>query len=147
MYGMICQRSPKPPEFAQPRLSRSNGGRPQREGTHLGVFVRIWLVLTRCEATNLGVFDLCYFALLKRGCANSGVFGARSFLRGGPDKNRGLVGGPLENFNLAWNVQSRREIFNLFHLWALRDADFSHRKPTSQDFWALWVFSCEFRST
>ena len=63
--------------LAQPDLSRSNGGHPRREGTNLGVFVPIWLVLNRCEATNLGVFDLCYFALLKRGCANSGGFGAR----------------------------------------------------------------------
>ena len=67
----------KPPEFVQPRLSRSNSGRPQREGTNLGVFVPIWVVLLRCEATNLGVFDLCDFALLKQGCANSGGFGAR----------------------------------------------------------------------
>ena len=67
----VHQRSPNPPEFAQPRLSMSNGGHPQREGTSLGVFVPIWLVLPRCEATNLGVFDLCHFALLKRGCANS----------------------------------------------------------------------------
>ena len=59
------------------RLSRSNGGHPQRGGTNLGVFVPIWLVLPRCEATNLGLFDLCHFALLKQGCANSGGFGAR----------------------------------------------------------------------
>ena len=71
------QRAPNPPEFAQPRLSRSNGGHPQREGTNLGVFVPIWLVLPRCDATNLGVFDLHHFALLKWGCANSGGFGAR----------------------------------------------------------------------
>ena len=64
-------------EFAQPRLSRSNGGHPQQEGTNLGAFDLIWLVLPRCEATNLGVFDLWRFALLKRGCANSGGFGAR----------------------------------------------------------------------
>ena len=56
------QRAPNPPEFAQPRLSRSNGVHPQREGTNLGVFVPIWLVLRRCEATNLDVFDLCHFA-------------------------------------------------------------------------------------
>ena len=31
------QRAPNPPEFAQPRLSRSNGGRPQREGIRLGM--------------------------------------------------------------------------------------------------------------
>ena len=55
-------------------LYRATG---QREGTHLGVFVLVWLVLPRCEATNLGVFDLCHFDLLKRGCANSGGFGAR----------------------------------------------------------------------
>ena len=45
-------------EFAQPGLSRSNGGHPQREGTNLGVFVPIWLVLPRREATNSGVFNL-----------------------------------------------------------------------------------------
>ena len=73
----VPQRSPNPPEFAQPHLSRSNGGRPLREGANLGVFVPIWLVLHRCEARNLGVFDLCHFALLKRGCANSDGFGAR----------------------------------------------------------------------
>ena len=28
------------------------------EGTNLGVFVPIWLVLPGCEATALGVFDL-----------------------------------------------------------------------------------------
>ena len=61
---VIDQRSPSPPEFAQPRLSRSNGGHPQRGGTNFGVFVPKWLA-----ATNLGVFDLCRFALLKRGCA------------------------------------------------------------------------------
>ena len=63
--------APNPPEFAQHRLSRSNGGHPQREGRNLGVFVPICLVLLRSEATNLGVFDLCHFAVLKRGCANS----------------------------------------------------------------------------
>ena len=71
------QLSPNAPEFAQPCLSRSNGGHPQRGGTNLGVFVPIWLVLHRCEATSLGVFDLCRFALLKQSCANSGGFGAR----------------------------------------------------------------------
>ena len=60
-------------KFAQPHLSRSNSGHPQREDTNLGVFVPIWLVLHRCEATNLGVFDLCHVALLKRGCAISVV--------------------------------------------------------------------------
>ena len=51
---------------AQPRLSRvKRPRRPQREGTNLGVFVPIWLVLPRCEATNyLGVFVLCHFALI-----------------------------------------------------------------------------------
>ena len=49
----VCQRSPNLPEFAQPRLSRSNGNHPQREGTNSGVFVPIWLVLPKCEATNL----------------------------------------------------------------------------------------------
>ena len=58
-------------------LSRSNGSHRQREGTNLGAFVPVWLVLPRCEATNLGVFDLCHFDPLKRGCANSGGFRAR----------------------------------------------------------------------
>ena len=51
------QRSPNPPKFAQPNLSRVK----QRSSP---VFVPIWLVLRRCEATNLGVFDLCHFALV-----------------------------------------------------------------------------------
>ena len=63
------QRAPNPPEFVQPRLSRSNGGHPQREGRNLVLFVSVRLVLRRCEATNLGVFDLCLFDLLKWGCA------------------------------------------------------------------------------
>ena len=46
------QRSPNPPEFVQPWLSRSNGGHPQRRGTNLDVFVPAWLVLPRREATN-----------------------------------------------------------------------------------------------
>ena len=71
-FDLIWTRAPNPPKFAQPLSSRSNGGHPQREGTSLGVFVPIWLVLPMCEATSLGVFDLCHFALLKRGCANSG---------------------------------------------------------------------------
>ena len=45
-------------------LRRSNGSQPQREGTMLGVFVPVWLVLPPREATNLGVFDLCHFDLL-----------------------------------------------------------------------------------
>ena len=50
------QRAPSPPEFAQPRLSRSNSGHPHRGGTNLGVFLPIWLVvLPSCEATTLGV--------------------------------------------------------------------------------------------
>ena len=60
----MFQRAPNRPEFAQPRLSRVNGGHPQREGRNLGVFVPIWLVLRRRKATNLGVFDLCHFALI-----------------------------------------------------------------------------------
>ena len=60
----------------QPGLSRSNDGHSHREGTNLGVFAPIWLVLPRREATKLGVFDLCHFNLLKQGCANSGGFGA-----------------------------------------------------------------------
>ena len=46
------------------RVGRSNNGHPQREGTNLGVFVPIWLVLPRCDATNLGVFDLSHFAFI-----------------------------------------------------------------------------------
>ena len=68
---------PNPPEFAQPRLSRLNDGRPQRQGTNLCVFVPVWLVLPRCVATNLGVFDLCHFALLNRLCTFGCGFGAR----------------------------------------------------------------------
>ena len=37
-----------------------------------------------------------------------------------PTKNRGLAAGALENFNPAWNFQSRRAILNFFNLWALR---------------------------
>ena len=65
------------PNFAQPAFRRSNGSHPQREGTTLGVFVPVWLVLLQREATNLGVFDLCHFDVLKQGRANSGGFGAR----------------------------------------------------------------------
>ena len=52
------QRAPKPPTFAQPGLSSSNGSHPQREATNFSAFVPIRLVLPRREATNLGVFDL-----------------------------------------------------------------------------------------
>ena len=38
----------------------SNSSHLQRGGTHLGVFISLWLVLPRCEATILGVFDLCH---------------------------------------------------------------------------------------
>ena len=38
-WGLLGQRDPSPPEFAQPGLSRSNGSYPQREGINLGVFV------------------------------------------------------------------------------------------------------------
>ena len=58
--GPPTQQARNPPEFAEPRLSRSNGSHPQREGTNLGVFVPIWLVLPRREATNLNLFDLCH---------------------------------------------------------------------------------------
>ena len=67
------QRAPNPPEFAQPCLSRSNGGHPQREGTNLGVFVPIWSVLPRCEATNLGVFDSVSFRPTQTGLCKLGV--------------------------------------------------------------------------
>ena len=85
---MFLQRAPNPPEFAQPRLRSSNGGHPQQEGTNLGVFVPIWLVLSGCEATNLGVFHLCDFALLKQGCANSGGLELADFF---PDTNGGRM--------------------------------------------------------
>ena len=65
------------PNLHSPVWVGPSGGHPRREGTNLGVFVPIWLVLRRREAANLGVFDLSfrpYFALPKRGCANS-VFG------------------------------------------------------------------------
>ena len=71
------QRAPNPPELAQPRLGRSNGRRPQWEGTSLGVFVPVWQVLPWREATNFGAFDLCHFDLFKWCCASSGGFGAR----------------------------------------------------------------------
>ena len=37
-----------------------------------------------------------------------------------PHKNRGLVGGSLEIFDLAWKFQSGRAILNFSNLWALR---------------------------
>ena len=67
----------QPTRIVQPSLSRSNGSHPQQEGTNLGVFIPIWLLLNRHEAINLGVFDLCHFHLLGWGSANSGGFGAR----------------------------------------------------------------------
>ena len=70
------------PNLHSPVWVVSNGGHPQREGTNLGVFVPIWLVLRRREATNLGVSDLCHFALSshysKTGLCKFGCgFGAR----------------------------------------------------------------------
>ena len=56
--GKLCpcsQRAPHPPEFAQARLSRSNGGHPQREGTNLGVCCSYMAGLARCEATKMSV--------------------------------------------------------------------------------------------
>ena len=38
-----------------------------------------------------------------------------------PTKNRGLLGGSLEIFNLDWKFQSRRAILIFFNLWALRE--------------------------
>ena len=64
------------PEFAQPRLSRSNSGHPHREGTNLGVFVPIWLVFDPGVRLQVWACLICAisddFALLKRGCASSG---------------------------------------------------------------------------
>ena len=68
---MQSQRAPNPPEFAQPRLSRSSGGRPQRDGTILGVFVPLWLVLPRCEATNLCV--ICVISPHSKGAVQTQV--------------------------------------------------------------------------
>ena len=48
------QRAPNPPEFAQPLLSRSNGGHPQRDGANLGVLVPVWLVLTPARRCKFG---------------------------------------------------------------------------------------------
>ena len=63
-FESVRQRAPNPPELlAKPSLSRSNASHPTREGTNVGVFVPVWLVLPRCEATNLGVFDLCHIGL------------------------------------------------------------------------------------
>ena len=70
------QRAPKPPQFAQPGLSRSNGSHPQREGTTLSAFVPTgWY----CPSVGLQmrVRLICHVDLLKRACANSGGFGAR----------------------------------------------------------------------
>ena len=83
------QRAPNP----QPNLHSSvwvgsNGGRPQRGGTHLGVFVPIWPVITKAsswpaiqEQMHPNLYPLaggdCRLTLLKWGCADSGGFGAR----------------------------------------------------------------------
>ena len=72
------QRAQNPPEFAPPGLSRSNGSHAQREGTSLGVFVPIWLVLPRFEATNLGVFDLCHLDLGFPGPATGVIWALRA---------------------------------------------------------------------
>ena len=71
----LLSASSKPTtEFAQPPL-RSKGGRPQREGTSLGVFVPIWPVITPASHPNLYPLagDDRRLTLLKRGCANSVV--------------------------------------------------------------------------
>ena len=44
-----------------------------------------------------------------------------------PTKNRGLLGGSLEIFNLDWKFQSRRAILKFFNLWALRDGFSANR--------------------
>ena len=59
----------QPTRICTARLEWVKRQHPQREGTNLGVFVPIWLVLPRREATNLGVFDLCHLDLLKRSCS------------------------------------------------------------------------------
>ena len=55
------------------RLSRSSGGRPQRDGTILGVFVPLWLVLPRCEATNLCVYVICVISPHSNGAVQTQV--------------------------------------------------------------------------
>ena len=50
----IFQQAPNPPKFALASVGKSKaGGRPpeEREGTNLGVFVSVWLVMTpaRCH--------------------------------------------------------------------------------------------------
>ena len=66
-------RAPNPAKFAQPGLSRSNGGHPQREDRFgspsssmagLTLRLQIWICLGR-------------FDVLKGGCPDLGGFGAR----------------------------------------------------------------------
>ena len=68
----FAQRAPNPPELAQPPLSRSNSGHPQREGTNLGVFVPIWLVLPRSEST-IWVCLICVISPHSNGAVQSRV--------------------------------------------------------------------------
>ena len=79
-YRCKYQRAPNPPEFAQPRLSRSNGGHRQREGTNLGVFVPIWLVLIA-----QGSLTYHQFQHLER------------FSKGSRRRFEGVLKGPLKN--------------------------------------------------
>ena len=56
------QRSPNPPEFALPCLSRAKQrSSPARVQIKVYLFLYGW---RRCEATNLDVFDPCHLALL-----------------------------------------------------------------------------------
>ena len=71
----IGSASSKPTQICTARFEQVHS---QREGTNLGVFVPVWLVLPQCEAANLGVFDLCHFDLLKRGCEFGWVWSSRN---------------------------------------------------------------------
>ena len=50
--SIIAERAPNPPEYAQPSLSKSKGGHPQRKGANLGVFVPVSLALLRCDGAS-----------------------------------------------------------------------------------------------
>ena len=58
-------------------------------------------------------------------------------------KNRGLVGGSLDNFNLDWKFQSRRAILNFFNLWALREIGQKYTKISKiQSFVVFLEYFC-----
>ena len=64
--SLSSSASSKPAQIAQPGLSRSAGGYPQRKGlSQCGcLFLFGWFSL-RSEVANVGVFDLCHLGLLK----------------------------------------------------------------------------------